>query len=100
MADLAVGRVVDDNGQLAMISIRLNGESREIPSQLNLRALLLHFSIDPDRVAVEMNRSIVRKPDWEKTQVTDGAEIEVVQFVGGGSTPKSTVSAVNCSNTN
>jgi thiamine biosynthesis protein ThiS len=94
-ASLAVGQDVDDNSHLAMISIRLNGESREIPSQLNLRSLLLHFSIDPDRVAIEMNRTIVRKPEWESTLVTEGAEIEVVQFVGGGSAPKSTVSAVN-----
>jgi thiamine biosynthesis protein ThiS len=33
---------------------------------------------------VELNRSIVRKKDWSTTPIEDGAELEVVWFVGGG----------------
>ncbi len=48
-------------------------------------ARLLEFlAIDASSVAVELNRSIVRKQDWSATAVEDGAEIEVVWFVGGG----------------
>jgi hypothetical protein len=35
---------------------------------------------------VELNRAIIRKPDWESAEVRDGAEVEIVWFVGGGST--------------
>jgi thiamine biosynthesis protein ThiS len=68
-----------------MIEIRLNGESRQIPSGLNIPALLAHIEIPADRVAVELNRAIVRKSDWESTRIEAGAEVEVVHFVGGGS---------------
>lgn len=55
-----------------------------MPGGLTLLGLLRVLSIDPARVAVELNRSIVRKPDWETMQVGPGAQVEVVQFVGGG----------------
>jgi sulfur carrier protein len=46
--------------------------------------LLAELGIASDRVAVELNRAIVRKPQWEATPVLDGAQLEIVQFVGGG----------------
>jgi thiamine biosynthesis protein ThiS len=49
-----------------------------------LLELLRFLQIDPDRVAVELNRKIVRQPEWSGTAVPDGANIEIVQFVGGG----------------
>jgi thiamine biosynthesis protein ThiS len=42
------------------------------------------LDLDPQRVAVELNREIVRRESWQSTEVADGAEIEIVQFVGGG----------------
>ncbi len=46
---------------------------------------LLHWmEVEEDRVAVELNRSIIRRPDWDRTRVDTGASLEIVQFVGGG----------------
>src|SRR5213592_4543902 len=67
------------------IEIRLNGESRELPASLNITQLLEHFNLPKDRVAVERNRSIVPKLQWETVAVNHGDELEVVHFVGGGS---------------
>jgi thiazole synthase len=67
------------------IEIRLNGETRELPASLNITELLAHFDLPKDRVAVERNRSIVPKLQWEKVAVNNGDELEVVHFVGGGS---------------
>lgn len=67
-----------------MISVEINGEGREIPASLNVRGLLEHLQIDTGRVAVELNKEIVRKAAWEATPVEDGAQIEIVMFVGGG----------------
>src|SRR5215471_3067798 len=67
------------------IEIRLNGEAREIPAPLNIVELLDHFDLPKDRVAVERNRSIVPKQQWGAVAVTQGDELEVVHFVGGGS---------------
>jgi sulfur carrier protein len=40
--------------------------------------------MNPSRVAVELDRAIVRKSDWDAVEVRDGAQLEVVWFVGGG----------------
>ena len=42
------------------------------------------LGLRPDRLAVELNRAIVKQPLWAETEVPPGAEIEIVQFVGGG----------------
>ena len=67
------------------IEIRLNGEMHELPQSLNIAQLLEHFDLPRDRVAVERNRSIVPKLQWESVAVIQGDELEVVHFVGGGS---------------
>jgi thiazole synthase len=67
------------------IEIRLNGENRLLPGPLNVAQMLEHFDLPKDRVAVERNRSIVPRNDWERTPVDQGDELEVVHFVGGGS---------------
>jgi thiamine biosynthesis protein ThiS len=66
------------------IEIVLNGEARAVPGDLSVLGLLNHIGVVPDRVAVELDRSIVRKPDWPNTTIRPGAQVEVVQFVGGG----------------
>src|SRR5436309_15128523 len=67
------------------IEIVLNGETRRIPASLNITQVLEHLDLPKDRVAVERNRAIVPKPQWESVAVTQGDELEVVHFVGGGS---------------
>jgi thiazole synthase len=67
------------------IEFRLNGELHELPQSLNIAQLLEHFDLPKDRVAVERNRSIVPKPQWDNVAVAQGDELEVVHFVGGGS---------------
>ena len=66
------------------IQIVVNGQMREVPRQDSLAGLLAHLEIDPARVAVELNRAIVRREDWDSTPVGAGATLEIVQFVGGG----------------
>jgi thiamine biosynthesis protein ThiS len=66
------------------IEVVLNGQPRRVPEGLNVTGLLGSLGIDPSRVAVELNREIVRKPEWETTMVSEGAKVEVVWFVGGG----------------
>jgi thiazole synthase len=67
------------------IEIRLNGEKHELPQELNIAQLLEHFDLPKDRVAIERNRSIVPKLQWETVSVAQDDELEVVHLVGGGS---------------
>jgi thiamine biosynthesis protein ThiS len=66
------------------IQIVLNGEPKHVPAGLNVAKLLENLQIDGQKVAVELNREIVRKKDWPSAQVENNASVEVVWFVGGG----------------
>lgn len=66
------------------VQISINGEPRQVPAGLTVSGLLGFLGIDAARVAVELNREIVRKPAWDSEPVNAGAQIEVVHFVGGG----------------
>jgi sulfur carrier protein len=68
----------------AQIQIVVNGEARTLAACQNIRQLLLDLAIDPARVAVELDRCIVKPQQWEATALADGAQLEIVQFVGGG----------------
>ena len=67
-----------------MIAIVLNGDPRTIPEGQTILGLLEQLRIDPARVAVELDRRIVKQPLWRDTALQDGSRIEIVQFVGGG----------------
>ena len=64
--------------------ILLNGEATDLPAPLSVLALLERLGIDPRTVAVECNRVVVKRARYADTVVEDGAEIEIVAFVGGG----------------
>lgn len=66
------------------MTIRLNGEMREVAGPVSITALLAALDIDPRRVAVEHNMTIVRRDAYSSTIVQDGDEVEIVNFVGGG----------------
>lgn len=66
------------------LQIVVNGQVRLVPPGQTLAALLRWLELDPARVAVELDRSIVPRDRWGSTAVQDGARFEIVQFVGGG----------------
>jgi sulfur carrier protein len=70
--------------QAGSISITVNGETRQAKEGGSVRDLLSHLGVRGDRVAVEMDRHIVYKRDWDTTQVVPDAQVEIVEFVGGG----------------
>ena len=66
------------------INIVVNGEPRTTPEGQTVLGLLEQLQLDPARVAVELDRRIVKQPLWRSTTLAPGAEVEIVQFVGGG----------------
>ena len=64
--------------------IQLNGEPHDLDAPLTILALLERLEIDPRRVAVELDRVVVRRAKYAETTLRDGAEVEIVAFVGGG----------------
>jgi thiamine biosynthesis protein ThiS len=67
-----------------MLHVIVNGETREITPGQSVSGLLQSLNIPSDRVAVELNKAIVRKRDWGSTLVAPDSQIEIVEFVGGG----------------
>ncbi|HMF58427.1 MAG TPA: sulfur carrier protein ThiS [Pyrinomonadaceae bacterium] len=69
-------------GQLRVL---INGEIRDVSENINLAELIKFLQLAPERVAIELNRSVVRRNEWAQTALTEDDRIEIVQFVGGGS---------------
>ena len=66
------------------MQIRLNGERHDLPNLVSVRVLLDELGLDRERVAVEVNRRILKRSEFEAITIEDGDEVEVVTFVGGG----------------
>jgi thiamine biosynthesis protein ThiS len=66
------------------VKIRLNGEPAEVPDGVTIGQLLERLGIDPRRVAVEHNLTIIKRHRQAGTVVSEGDEVEIVNFVGGG----------------
>ena len=66
------------------MEILVNGKSRRVDSGISVQDLIAALHLDPDRVAVERNREIMKRSDWIGTLVEADDHYEIVQFVGGG----------------
>ncbi|MGO9649737.1 MAG: sulfur carrier protein ThiS [Terriglobales bacterium] len=66
------------------MKLHINGEPRDFVVPLSLSGLLEQLGMKADRVAVELNRGIVPREQWDETTLGDGDRLEIVHFVGGG----------------
>ena len=67
------------------MKILLNGDPFELAAPRTVAQLLAALDVDPRRVAVERNREIVKRAAYGSVVVGDGDQVEIVNFVGGGS---------------
>ena len=67
-----------------MIEIVVNGERQSVEEGTTVLGLLRSHDINPERVAVELDRAILKRPLWEATLLGPGSQVEIVHFVGGG----------------
>ena len=64
--------------------LTVNGESREVPDELTVRALIEHLGLLEGPVAVELNRQVVPRASHESTPLAANDVVEILHFVGGG----------------
>ena len=62
----------------------LNGDPFEVADPQTVSSLLKRLDIDPRRVAVEHNFVVLKRGAFETTQIGEGDQVEIVNFVGGG----------------
>ncbi len=68
-----------------MITLMVNGASRELAPHSTVAGLLGSLGIDPRLVVVERNRVILRdRETYSMCALEDGDSVEIVHFVGGG----------------
>ena len=67
-----------------LVTIMLNGDPYETDAA-TIADLLVRLEIDGRRVAVERNFVVVKRDAYPTTPVETGDQIEIVNFVGGGS---------------
>ena len=70
--------------RIGLMNLVINGQARDFTPPLTLAGLLEVLGMKSDRVAVELNRSIVARDRWTETGLADGDRLEIVHFVGGG----------------
>ncbi|WP_299444163.1 sulfur carrier protein ThiS [uncultured Rhodospira sp.] len=66
------------------MQVTINGEPRTLDQPMPLNALLSSLGLDARKVAVERNREIVPRGQYDDTRVGDGDALEIVHFIGGG----------------
>lgn len=66
------------------MKLTINGEEKSFENVPTLAALIDQLGLKGDRVAVELNRDIVSRSNWNSTALHDGDKLEIVHFVGGG----------------
>jgi len=67
------------------LRVYVNGEAKELSAPLSLSELITQLDLPPQRIAVELNRDVVRRHDWSSTLLQENDRLEIVHFVGGGS---------------
>jgi len=67
------------------MKVFVNGEAKDLDEALSLAALVARLELPAARIAIELNREVVRRSDWSSTMLKDEDRIEIVHFVGGGS---------------
>ena len=66
------------------MNVYVNGELRDISGSASLAELVARLELPAARIAIELNREVVRRSEWDRTMLKDEDRIEIVHFVGGG----------------
>lgn len=66
------------------IHISVNGEPRDLPPGTSVADLLGLLGLTPNRVAIELNRTLLPRARYPQTTLHNGATLEIVTLVGGG----------------
>src|SRR6185503_10706920 len=65
------------------MNVYVNGELRNV-NAISMEELVAELDLPVGRVAIELNREVVRRSEWGSTMLKDEDRIEIVHFVGGG----------------
>ena len=66
------------------IKIKLNGKLIKIQDKTTLLSFINKLKVPINKVAIELNETIINKKLLGRTKIKKNDKIEVVHFIGGG----------------
>ena len=66
------------------MEILVNGEKISLPEDSNIEDLIVHLGYQNQRIAIEINESIIPKSNHSSFLLNDLDKVEVINAVGGG----------------
>ena len=66
------------------MKVFVNGDEKDFDLGISLAELITQLDLPAPRIAIELNREVVRRSDWGSTMLKADDRIEIVHFVGGG----------------
>ena len=66
------------------IKIKLNGKFIKIQDKTTLLSFINKLKVPINKVAIELNETIVNKKLLGRTKIKKNDKIEIVHFIGGG----------------
>ena len=67
-----------------MLTVTINGESRQFQQSLRVAELVSELGLAGKRIAIERNGEIVPRSEFAASSIVDGDRLEIVVAVGGG----------------
>jgi sulfur carrier protein len=68
-----------------MMTIVLNGENKRVDANTCISQLLKSLNLENKRLAVEINKEIIHRSDFDNFTLNELDKVEIVQAIGGGS---------------
>ncbi len=72
------------NSPASDITVRVNGEARQVPADCTLEQLLEQVGMAGQRVAIEHNEDVVPRSEYARTRLQDDDRVEIIRAIGGG----------------
>ena len=66
------------------MKIIVNGEEKEAQPLVSVSAYVMTLGFDPETVVVELDGQILSRGDYAERRLTEGCELELIRFIGGG----------------
>ena len=67
-----------------MAKIQLNGKKVKIQRSLSIKDLIKKYRLKENKIAIELNGTILPKDHYKNKKIKNNDKIEIVQFIGGG----------------
>ena len=66
------------------MKILVNGKKISLPEDSNIEGLIVHLGYQNQRIAIEINESIIPKSNHSSFILQDLDNVEIINAVGGG----------------